>query len=219
PDTGDYFKREWLRWYDKAPARETLRTYGASDYAVTASGGDYTVHGVIGVDPDDNIYLLDWWREQTSSEEWVEAALDLMAQWKPLIWAEENGQIIKSVGPFLDRRQRERRVYSYRRQYASASNKPTRAQSIRARIAMGKVYFPSNAAWATDLVSEMLRFQAGKNDDQVDVLGLFGRMLDDLVSGTNPAPVEPMRGVHEMTMSEVWKSARPAASGARAQRI
>jgi len=219
PDTGDYFKREWLRWYDKEPARETLRTYGASDYAVTASGGDYTVHGVIGVDPDDNIYLLDWWREQTSSEEWVEAALDLMAQWKPLIWAEENGQIIKSVGPFLDRRQRERRVYSYRRQYASASNKPTRAQSIRARIAMGKVYFPSNAAWATDLVSEMLRFQAGKNDDQVDVLGLFGRMLDDLVSGTNPAPVEPMRGVHEMTMSEVWKSARPAASGARAQRI
>jgi predicted phage terminase large subunit-like protein len=142
-----------------------------------------------------------------------------MAQWQPLIWAEENGQIIKSVGPFLDRRQRERRVYSYRRQYASASDKPTRAQSIRARIAMGKVYFPANAAWATDLVSEMLRFPAGKNDDQVDVLGLFGRMLDDLVSGTNPAPVEPMRGLTEMTMAEAWQKARPDQGRNRPQRI
>ena len=219
PDTGDYFRREWVRWYDKAPVRETLRTYGASDYAVTADGGDYTVHGVIGVDPDDNIYLLDWWREQTSSEEWVESALDLMGRWRPLIWAEEAGQIIKGVGPFIDRRQRERRVYSYRRQYTSAADKPTRAQSIRARMAMGKVYFPSSAEWAAELISEMLRFPAGKNDDQVDVLGLFGRMLDDLIGGNNPNPVEPMRGIHEMTMAEVWQKARPVESGGRPQRI
>ncbi|MEL6423794.1 MAG: terminase family protein [Pseudomonadota bacterium] len=49
PDDGDYFKREWFRWYDDVPAH--LRTYGASDYAVTADGGDYTVHGVAGVCP------------------------------------------------------------------------------------------------------------------------------------------------------------------------
>ena len=29
-----------------------MRVYGASDYAVTADGGDYTVHIVIGVDPE-----------------------------------------------------------------------------------------------------------------------------------------------------------------------
>jgi hypothetical protein len=34
------------------PARETLRIYGASDYAVTTDGGDFTVHGVFGVDPE-----------------------------------------------------------------------------------------------------------------------------------------------------------------------
>ena len=53
PEEGDFFKREWLRWYDEPPAH--LRMYGASDYAVTADGGDYTVHGVAGVDPDDNL--------------------------------------------------------------------------------------------------------------------------------------------------------------------
>ena len=31
----------------------------ASDYAVTADGGDYTVHVVVGVDPDGHMYLLD----------------------------------------------------------------------------------------------------------------------------------------------------------------
>jgi hypothetical protein len=53
-------------------------------------------------------------------------------------------------------------------------------------MAMGKVYFPANEPWVNDLVSELLRFPAGKNDDQVDVLGLFGRMLDDLIAGDKP---------------------------------
>jgi hypothetical protein len=44
---GDYFRAEWLPPYDKMPARETLKIYGASDYAVTADGGDYTVHIVV----------------------------------------------------------------------------------------------------------------------------------------------------------------------------
>ena len=38
PEEGDYFKAEWLKPYDTLPARETLRVYGASDYAVTATG-------------------------------------------------------------------------------------------------------------------------------------------------------------------------------------
>jgi hypothetical protein len=41
PDTGDYFKADWLKPYDNRPARETLTVYGASDYAVTDDGGDY----------------------------------------------------------------------------------------------------------------------------------------------------------------------------------
>ena len=93
PDTGDYFKAEWLKPYDKAPARATLTTYGASDYAVTDNAGDFTVHLVVGIDPEDNIYLLDLWREQSSPDKWVESFCDLVNEWKPLDWAEEQGQI------------------------------------------------------------------------------------------------------------------------------
>jgi hypothetical protein len=57
PDEGLYFKREWFKWYEERPKH--LRIYGASDYAVTEGAGDYTVHLVMGVDPDDNLYVLD----------------------------------------------------------------------------------------------------------------------------------------------------------------
>lgn len=186
PDEGDYFKREWFHHYDTLPNH--LRIYGASDYAVTAKGGDYTVHAVVGLDPDDNLYVLDIWRAQTESHHWVEAFIDLVARHKPLKWAEEQGQIIKSIGPFLDKRMRERRVYCAREQMSSVADKPTRARSFQARAAMGKVYIPHQAPWVADFVGELLMFPAGRNDDQVDAVGLIGRMLDQMVGGRKPPP-------------------------------
>ena len=53
-------------------------------------------------------------------------------------------------------------------------------------MSMGKVYLPRNAPWVEPLVSELLHFPTGKHDDQVDVLSLFGRMLDKLIPGKVP---------------------------------
>jgi predicted phage terminase large subunit-like protein len=178
PDTGTYFLKTWMRFYNDPPARSTLHIYGASDYAVTADGGDWTVHVVAGVDPDDNLYVLDLWRQRTASDRWVEALLDLADQWRPMDWAEEQGQILKSIGPFLEQRANERRVYFSRQQFVSVRDKATRAQSIRARMAMGKVYLPRNAPWTTDLVSELLSFPAGKHDDQCVAEGTLITMAD-----------------------------------------
>ena len=114
PEEGDYFKSAWLKPYDVAPPKETLRVYGGSDYAVTADGGDFTVHFVVGIDPEGKMHLLDRWRKQSSSDEWIEAFCDLVQEWKPMGWAEEKGQISAGVGPALDRRQRERQAFCYR---------------------------------------------------------------------------------------------------------
>ena len=81
-----------------------MRIYGGSDYAVTADGGDYTVHFVVGLDPEGRMYLLDRWRKQSSSDEWIEAFCGLVLEWKPMGWAEEKGQISAGVGPALDQR-------------------------------------------------------------------------------------------------------------------
>jgi predicted phage terminase large subunit-like protein len=188
PDEGAYFKRDWFRWYDEKPA--ALRIYGASDYAVTDGAGDYTVHLVVGIDADDNLFVLDVWRGQTNSDVWIESWLDLVRRYKPLMWAEEQGQIVKSIGPFLDKRMRESRVYCRREQVTSAADKPTRSRSIQARAAMGKIYLPSKAPWLCDFLSELLVFPAGKHDDQVDGFGLIGRMLDEMVPAARPKTPE-----------------------------
>lgn len=180
PETGDYFKAEWLRPYDKAPERDTLNVYGASDYAVTDDGGDFTVHVVVGIDAEGRLWLLDLWRAQASSDKWVEAFCDLVAKWKPIGWAEETGQIKAGVGPFLTKRMRERKAFVAREQFPTRGDKAVRAQSIRGRMAMDGLYVPANAPWKADLVSEMMSFPVGVHDDQVDALGLVGQLLDKM---------------------------------------
>lgn len=209
PEEGDYFRSDWFRAYDKTPARETLRIYGASDYAVTSNGGDYTVHVVVGLDPDGRMYLLDLWRKQASSDEWVEAFCDLVLKWRPIGWAEEQGQIRAGIGPYLDRRQRERQAWVARSMFPTRGDKATRAQSIRGRMANGGLYVPAGAGWQADFKAELLSFPAGVHDDQVDALGLVGQLLDRMQSGNKPSPTtKPKRDRYdrEETNEASWKT-------------
>lgn len=183
PDEGAYFLREWLVPYSITPQRETLRVYGASDYAVTSDGGDYTVHLVVGVDPDGKMHALDLWRGQTDSAEWIEAFCELVRKWKPLEWAEESGQITASIGPFLKRRQIETGAWVYRRPFPSRADKAIRAQSIRARMSMHGLYVPAVAAWRGEFERELLYFPSGRHDDQADALSLLGQLLDHVMPG------------------------------------
>lgn len=195
PEQGDYFKAEWLRPYVTAPPVETMRVYGASDYAVTADGGDYTVHGVVGLDPEGRMYLLDLWRGQMASDRWIEKFCDMVLEWKPIEWAEEQGQIKAGVGPFLDRRQRERQAWCARRAFPTRGDKAVRAQSIRGRMALEGLYVPTGAAWYPEFRSELLSFPAGRYDDQVDMLGLIGQLLDTIMVGSEPPKPEPLKNI------------------------
>lgn len=175
PDDGDYFKAGWFTDYDKAPP--DLAIYGASDYAVTDGGGDWTEHGVFGVDQNGNIYVLDWWRGQTTSDVWIERKCDLIIKHEPQCWFGEAGPIRRSVEPFLMRRMRERNAVCRIEWLASISDKMARARGIQGLASMGKVFFPVNAAWKGDILAQMLRFPAGKHDDAVDVFSMIGRGL------------------------------------------
>ena len=178
PEDGDYFKSDWLKPYVTAPNRATLRIYGGSDYAVTADGGDYTVHVVVGLDPEGRMYLLDLWRKQAASDEWVEAFCDLVREWKPVGWAEEQGQIRAGIGPYLDRRQVERQAFVYREVFPTRGDKAVRAQSIRGRMALSSLYVPTAAEWYPALRGELLAFPHGKHDDICCAAGTLISMAD-----------------------------------------
>lgn len=190
PDSGDYFKREWIRTVDIMPARDTMMIYGASDYAVTSGGGDYTVHVIVGVDHEGRLWLLDMWRGQSSSDVWVDAFCNLVKKWKPIGWAEETGQIKSGVGPFLVKRMMDTGAYVAREQFATRGDKAIRAQSIRGRMALAGMYVQKDAPFLSDLISEMMSFPVGVHDDQVDALGLAGQLMDRMSSGAKPKQPE-----------------------------
>lgn len=190
PETGSYFERDWIRLVDKMPPKETLSVYGASDYAVTADGGDYTVHVVVGVDHEGRMWLLDMWRQQASSDVWVEAFCNLVRKWKPIGWAEETGQIKSGVGPFLVKRMLESQSYVAREQFATRGDKAIRAQSIRGRMALQGLYIQRDQPWLSDLISEMMSFPVGVHDDAVDALGLCGQLMDRMFMGNKPKQPE-----------------------------
>jgi len=206
PDTGDYFKREWIKAVppESVPPRETLSIYGASDYAVTANGGDYTVHVIVGVDSEGRLWLLDMWRGQTASDVWVDAFCNLVRKWKPIGWAEETGQIKSGVGPFLVKRMMETASYVAREQFATRGDKAVRAQSIRGRMALSGMYVRADFPGLSDLISEMMSFPVGVHDDMVDSLGLAGQLMDRMATG--PVRKEPER---QLEIGAIYAPALP----------
>lgn len=185
PDEGTFFRREWFNEWSTLPP---VRYYGTSDYAVTDGGGDYTVHRVWGIDAKGDVYRVDGYREQSTSDKWIEAKLDLIAKYKPLCWFGEGGVIQKAVEPMLKRRMRERNVHCRLEWLPSVSDKPTRARSFQAMAATGRVHFERGA----DL-SEHLVFPAGKNDDDVDCSSLIGRVIDQAHPAIIKAAERPRR--------------------------
>lgn len=188
PDGGAFFERQWLKPAAATPDRATMHVYGASDYAVTREGGDYTVHIVVGLDPRGEMHVLDLWRRQADSGEWIAAWCDLVKKWRPLGWAEETGQIRAALGPMIDAEARRTGAYVQRVQFPTRGDKAVRAQSIRARMSMRGLYVPNGAPWLQDFEAELLRFPAGVHDDQVDALGLIGQLLDRVSPGATRRP-------------------------------
>ena len=177
PESGTYFRDEWLFPYvgDNPPF---MNIYGASDFAVTSNGGDWTVHAILGIDPQRRMYLLDLWRAQASSKVWIEAYCDMVLKWKPAWWAMETGQISAGLGPFIIERSRERQAWTNIVKFPTKGDKAVRSQSMRGRMELLGLFVPAAAKWLPDLRAELIAFPQGAHDDAVDSLGLLGQLMD-----------------------------------------
>lgn len=171
PDTGDYFLREWFDYgWDRLPPN--MRIFGTSDYAVTPGGGDFTEHGVWGLDEDSTLYAIDWWHGQTSSDVWIERLADLIVKHNPLCWIGESGVIRRAVEPYMGTRLVHRGAMTRLEWLPSIGDKPARQRGFQAMCSMGKVRFPKRSSWHERVVDQLVRFPGGKFDDATDVCGL-----------------------------------------------
>lgn len=176
PEEGTFFKREWFKWYKQPP--KVANHYLTSDFAVTEDGGDFTSLGTHAVDPNDDLYLATgYWRGQTSADVWIEQWCDLVLKHKPMCAFGEAGPIRRSIEPFLVKRMRERQAFCRVEWLASIHDKASRARALQARASMGKVYLPDNEH-GHGILAQLLAFPGGVRDDDVDMVGMIARAID-----------------------------------------
>lgn len=205
---GVLFRRENIQRYDPKERPENLRFYCASDHAVgTKQRNDPSCFGKAGVDAQGNLYFTELFWERWPTDKAVEQMLVMgTGDDAPLIWWAESGHISKSIGPFLNKRMLETDRYINVREIVPSVDKETRAQSIAARVALGKVYIPKGPIW-DKAVEEMLAFPNGTHDDFVDMLSLFGIGLQSQFGATaaSPKKTEPKFGsVAWLKQNDKW---------------
>jgi predicted phage terminase large subunit-like protein len=220
PAEGSFFKSDHIRTYNKMsdlPHPDSLRYYGASDLAVaTRQENDKSCHLVVGVDENDNIWIMpDLVWARLPSDMSIEAVINLMAKYRPMLWWGEKGSISKSIGPFLRKRMLEKRVFCSIDEITPIADKQSRAQSIAARMSMGRVYFPRFTRWFADARDQILKFPHSGFDDFVDTLSLIGLGLMKQI----PARGKPKardEGPKEFTLGWVKENTKRAEREARA---
>lgn len=218
PEDGDFFKRKYIRYYapKDLPPLSDLRIFAASDHAVSeAQKADFTCLLIVGVDANDDVYLLDCVWDRLNSLKQVEKIIDLFERWKPQYWWAEKGHISKSLLPILRKRQMERGVYGTIEEHTPVGDKTQRAQSIKARIEMGKLYFPKNAPWTTKAVEELMKFPGGTYDDFVDAVSWIGLHLVRIWTPRRKAAAKPAA---EGTFNELEEQEKRAKAAARRRR-
>lgn len=185
-DDGDYFTRDMIQYYDPEDIDyNQMRFYAAWDLAIGKKDrNDYSVGMVIGVNEYDELFVMDVVRGRFDGFELVERILDLYEQWKPSIIGIEKGHIEMALGPFLEKRVRERGLYEayFKDLKTGRRDKEARARAIQGRMQQGMVYLPRNEIFTGPLVAELLRFPNGVHDDQVDALAWLGLMMTEFAT-------------------------------------
>jgi predicted phage terminase large subunit-like protein len=182
-DDGEFFTRGMFRFYKPSdrPPLEELTIYAAGDLAIsTKQTADYTVFVVAGVDRKHNIWILDMRRGHWNSLGIINQMFEVQETWSPAIFGMEEGQIEMSISPFIERVEVERGTsLTYEPLRTRGQDKGVRARPIQGRMEQGRVFFPEvgSVDWVATLVTEMLKFPLGRNDDCVDAIAWIGQML------------------------------------------
>lgn len=187
PEEGSYFTKEMLRYYEGA-APHGISIMSACDLAISkADHANYSVIVTVGVDEKDDIYVLDVRRARWDSAEIVNELIDVQRQWRPQLIGIERTHVEQAIGPFLEKRIREEKLWSMAVESLNPGkrDKQLRAKPIQGRMKQGKVLLPKGRAFLEWFVPELLRFPNGTHDDGVDAIAWIGQMMN-MVQYTPP---------------------------------
>ncbi len=188
--TGVLFKRQYFRYFerigdiyhmydgtgkDKAVKVADCWNFQTCDPAAsTRTTADYFALGTWAVTPDNELLLLDIIRDRLEGPDQPKLFRQAYDRWHPRFQAVESTGLGKTLFQMLVR---EGLPVKDLQSTGGDLDKLTRARPAAVRMESGSVYFLKNAQWLPDYEDELLVFDKGTHDDQVDITAYAARCL------------------------------------------
>lgn len=202
-ESTSYFRKADFIGMKEDDKARTKKYYITADLAISEDErADYSVFTVGGFDSDGLLHVVHSIRERLDGKEIIDIVMQLQKRYDPEAFGIEEGQISKSLGPFLrDLMVRSNRYINLIPMKHLSKDKMTRARSIQARMRASAVKFDKDAPWYQPLEDECLRFPRDKHDDQVDALAYLGLLIDRMIDA--PTPKEEEKDQWDLEMAEL----------------
>ena len=170
PPEGGLLKLYWINHYlpNELPPLKDLRIYQAWDLAIsTKDNADYTVCTTLGVSKENQIFVLDWYRDKIDFPTQVKMVKNLAKKWSPLIIAIESNAYQQALPQQL-----KKTSMLPIKEVKRTNDKVTRISSGFVLFENGKVLLPQKHDELENFINEYVYFPQGKHDDMLDSMEL-----------------------------------------------
>jgi predicted phage terminase large subunit-like protein len=166
-----------------------------------------------GVDDNGMTHIVEVLHQRMDSVEAVETMLQLNKKYQPQYFFFEKGALTNSVLPHLHKAMEENNSYFSYELLARIVDKVSFAQTIRARMRVGKVKFNKKEEWFSELEQECMRFPRDAHDDQVDAMAMLGRGIEKFMEAPTDAEIAEEEYQGYMRESDLLEEGRSAVTG------
>lgn len=179
---GDFVEATSEELLKIANGLKPLLYYIGADLAITQDQkSDYTVFHVVGIDDQGMMYHVDTIRDRMTGPQIVNLMLQLQQRYNPQWFAVEKEQIARTLMAYIHQAMMETGTYmNFVPDLTAHTDKRARAQSIISRFRAKGIRFDKQAAYYPTLEAELLTFDRGIKDDQVDAYSVIGLALNKM---------------------------------------
>lgn len=200
PETGKLFEKGWLRYYDEGERGTlladrvniqitSLLVYLTVDPAWSKkTSADYSVVMVWGLDRENQrLFLLDVVRRRMTAPELGKVMAEKLERWKA------NVAYVEAQNLKLDQMKvlRKSAAGVPMQEIQPNTDKVARFMPVQAWAARGALLFRRNAEWGPELERELLEFDDGDHDDQVDGVSYGVHVANKFGLPSNPPELPP----------------------------
>lgn len=157
--------------------------YAAIDFAISEKDKrSYSVITVGGVDHSGVLHIVDVIRQRMDAKQIIDEMMAVQIRYQPDLFVVEEGALKKAIGPFLKDEMLKTGVFINLHPMVPYRDKLSRARAIQGRMRQGGVHFDVESEWFPSFEQELLRFDRGQYDDQVDSIAWLGLVLNQMIT-------------------------------------